>query len=1335
MRIGKTLQAAGLAFAVVLLVASMASAQVSTSNISGTVTDKSGAVIVGAKVVAKNEATGVKYETTTTSAGSYTISSLSPGQYTITVTHPGFKTLTSAHNVLTVGAPLVVDVTLELGATSEVIEVEATYERLDTTSAMLSGVVGRSQIVGLPLNGRNPLNLIVFEPGVVQRPGGALGSGTHVYGSRDRAHNVTIDGIDANESSVPNPQSNIYRLSPDNVQEYRVVTHNATSEFGRNSGANVAIATRSGTNEFHGDVGYSHRNTALNANEFFNNASGVDRPILLLHQFGGNVGGPIIKNRTFFFFSYAGNRIKQTQPISQSFGVPSAYTRTAKQGIFRFVRGTVSAGGQSFTRNDRLLVDASGNLLPGVPLCGGATTINCVASYNMFGSDPAGIGPDTNMMAMINSFPLPNNFSSVGDGLNTAGFSWNTPSRFKGPFFLLRGDHKFNDNHNLFARMLWSKYDTTEGDLLNARGATFPGFAPLGEVFRSSQSLAISYRAVLSQSMVNEFTTGYSRFQFFFSLVESNAPSNPPPYGQECFGTDSLGNIDTPFCNTPHTQRAVSTIQFIDNFSYTRGAHSIRTGFNFRFYRHNDERGVPGGLNLSPTIIFSRSIRSPFGATANTAPGVAQGFATVPTVSGTSINSIDNNTLQQTIVELMGIPARVQQTYQADFANDLFTNNLYVLGTRAKHFNVYLQDQWKVRRNLTATFGVRWEWNQPPKDCCDRTFVPDLAVDGSQGRVTYVPADSWFGRNNANAFAPRISLAWDPWSNGKTVVRAGWGIAFDTISTFQVTSIGGKVPGSVFQCRVDVQATAAGSAPCMDIPNNLRLTGLLAAINPFALPIPNSRPSALYSPPEQRAGTAPSVGAFSPNLKVPTVHEWSLTIQRELPWRFTAQVGYVGKRGMRLFHSYDINQIRTDQPGLLQEFLVAQQNLFICQNNSLACLAAQTTAGISAANRTADNFANFGLAGQLSLPILTQLLGATSNASSVFRGSNATDVTLNGLGGLINRVDVNDTIAPRGFAANTFRRNAQFADIFYLDNSGDSYYHGLIAQLRRRFEKGLTMGLAYTLSKSIDTLSVDPTGATSGGGLSTTNERTPVDARNIRMDRALSGFDNRHVIVTNALYELPFGQGRRWGSQLPKALNHIVGGWTLTGIYSWQSGEPFSIESGVLTVHNAKVSRADLRGPFIAPKVQEAPGITGPVVYNTSPLITDNRNPNYNCRNVLTESGAATTTFFCIPPPGQFGNLGRNVFKGPGFWNMDIGILKTIPITERVNLQFRTEMFNALNHVNFDNPRNASDGTPRVTSLAFGQTCCVATSVPSSTTVVANGEPNRVIQFALRLSF
>ncbi len=1312
----------------IILLAKTVSAQTATSRITGTVLDPTGAVIQGAVVTAKNEATGVEYKTTTTSAGTYALESLPVGSYTITVEYPGFRTYVGTRNVLTIGAPLVVNVTLEVGQPTEVVEVTGAYERIETSHAMLGGVVTQRAIVELPLNGRNPLSLIILEPGLVQRTTGAAGSGTHVFGSRDRAHNVTIDGIDANESSVPNPQNNVYRLNPDNVQEYRVVTHNATPEFGRNSGANVNIVTRSGTNEFHGDFFWFHRNTVLNANEWFNNASGLERPTLLLHQFGASGGGPIVKNKTFFFVSWQGNRIRQTMPIAQSFGVPLVYTDTLKkQGIFRYFvpdpANPLILDGVLITRNSPRLVDPiTGALRPGVRMCATPTELGCIRTYNIFASDPAGIGPDPLMREMLAKFPSPNTFN-VGDGLNTAGFIWNPPSRFKGPHNLFRIDHKFDENNSMFGRLLLSDWDTREGDFLNARPSIFPGFAPLGEVSRESQGLALNYRRVISSRMVNEFTTGFSRFMFTFLLREANTKFGvePPPYGQECFGDDSLSLVDTPFCNTPFTRRAVSTIQFIDNLSYVRGAHSIRTGINFRLYRHNDNRGVPGGFNMWPTIIFSQSVRPP---TSNTAPGVAAGFPGAP-----GINPSDNVNLQQAIVELMGIPARVQQAFVADFKRDQYLFAPFVMGTRVKQYNFYAQDEWRLRRNFTLTYGFRWEINLPPKDCCDRVFVPDRPLDGSQGPVTYVPSDKWFRRTNWTTIAPRVSFAWDPRSSGKMAIRMGYGIAFDTISTFQVTAISGMIPGSVLRCIVNVQDPPTG--PCRDIPNDVRLSQLMAQVKPLDLGPVTRKPSELLQLPERPLGLAPQVGAFDPNLKVPTVHEWSLTIQRELPHAFVGQVGYIGKRGMRLYRAYDLNQFRYP-PEFLQEFLNAQKNIMICKLNPDACLAAQAAAGIPAASRTVDNFAYFGLPGQVPLPLLSRLLNAPSPTSARYRGAFATDVLNGGVGDLAVRIDQlsgTDWIVNRGFPANYFRPNAQFGQIFYFDSGGSSSYHGMIVQLQRRYEKGLTFGLSYTLSKSIDDMSVDPVAATSGGGLSTTNSRTPTDVRNFKLDRARSDFDNRHVLVVNWLYDMPFGRGQRWGSTWPGLLQHLLGGWTVTGIYIYQSGEPYTLNSGVRTVHQTKQSRAEVRGPMPKSKLQFVPGIQGPVVFHVSDRIVDPASPFFNCRQVI-----GTESYFCIPAPGQHG-MGRNAVQGPGFWNLDMGLIKKFQLTERVRLDFRTEFFNVFNHPNFENPRNASVGSPTITSSLFGQTCCVTAAVPSSATIIATGEPNRVIQFALKLSF
>src|SRR3989454_5008252 len=355
-------------------------AQTGSSNITGSVRDVNGAVVPGATVTAKNEATGVTSTQTTTDSGLYAFSSLPVGKYTITVEKQGFKTLQKTNNVLEVGIPLTVDVALEVGQVSETVTVQGGLEQLQTANATMGNVVEQKAIEALPLNGRNPLTLLLLEPGVVQRSAGGAGSGVHVNGARDRAYNVTIDGIEANESSVPNPVSNLYRITPDNVQEYKVTTNNATAEEGRNSGASISIATRAGTSEFHGTGFFFLRNEALNSNEWYQNAQKNVKPLIRMDQFGFEMGGPIRKNKTFFFGSYGYNRVDFTQPIDQTFGFPSVYTAEARSGIFRYFvpdpANPLVINGTPITRNSTLLVDGTGALV--VPLCATSTSLRCV---------------------------------------------------------------------------------------------------------------------------------------------------------------------------------------------------------------------------------------------------------------------------------------------------------------------------------------------------------------------------------------------------------------------------------------------------------------------------------------------------------------------------------------------------------------------------------------------------------------------------------------------------------------------------------------------------------------------------------------------------------------------------------------------------------------------------------------------------------------------------------------------------------------------------------------------------------------------------------------------
>ncbi len=1244
-----------------LLFVSLAGAQTSTSAISGIVSDSSGAAVSGAKVTLENEATGVTNRQETNEAGSYSFPALPAGSYSVTVEMQGFRKARRGGIPLEVSSPLTIPFILELGDLTEVVTVESQGAIVETANATLGNVVTQKAIADLPLNGRNPLTLLTLEPGVVQRSNGGAGTGVHVNGSRDMSHNVTIDGIEANESSVNNPTNNVYRLNPDNVQEYKVTTSNATAEEGRNSGASVSVATRSGTNRFHGTMFHFFRNTALNANEFFANSLGNPKPDMKLNQYGFELGGPIRKNRTFFFVSWQGQRVNLAQPVDQVYSsTPTVFTDEARRGIFRYFvanpNGPTMLDGEALDRNSPRMVDTrTGALRPGLRTCASPTDAGCVASFNFAAADPMGIGTDPVVGKLLSRIPLPNSFVT-GDGLNTAAYLWNPPYRVRGPSYMGRIDHKISDYHSLWGRWLQSDNDTLGGDPNNSRPQLYPGLPPMGEVYRASSGLAVGLRSTLSPRVTNELTLGYSRFGFLFTQGEANPDwPNVPSYarGPGTGATNAFNHIDTGLLNTPRTYRAVTTPQILNNVSFLSGQHFFKAGFNFRFYRHNDQRGQPGGVNVTPLTSFAYTVRPAQGF--NT-PGVSR-----PGVAG--IHATDNNRLLGVINDVMGIPARITQTYLGELQSDTFlpyksggSVTLWSMGHRLKQYNFFFQDEWKVRKTLTLNLGARWEINPPPSEAHGRVYVPDGSLVGGNDLIGFVKADRWFPRMNWGAIGPRIALAWNP--KPGLVVRAGYAIAFDTLSSFQVTAVSGRVPGLTAQCSSTVGGTATEG--CAAAPDRRIGQGF-----PDELAPPTRKPSEFLKPQRSLLTNSPALAVFDPNVQVPTVHQWNMTVQKQIGEGFVAQVGYVARRGTRLYRAYDINQINADP--ILPSFLALQQNFRVgCQPDGTRCPDGATAAAV---------------------PLLQQ---GVVNAAFVNSAATQNDLRLNGAGNFAGRIE-QTTLAAR------LRPNQQFGTITYLDSGGDSYYHSMQASMRKRFSKGVMLGAAYTFGKSIDTQSVDPVASSSGGGLSTTNSRTPTDIRNWRLERARSDFDRTHTLTANFIYELPFGKQKMWG------------GWSLNGLTTFMTGEPFSVRSGVRTSNFSHESRADIIGPGVRTALQEKAGVVGPVLF-------------------------ANSDGFAIPSPGANG-AGRNVFASPNFFNADISVTKVFALSERTSLQFRAEAFNFLNRANFDNPRDTSVGTPSFVSTLFGQTCCATVSTASSRSVIQTGESARVVQFALKLRF
>jgi len=422
---------------------------------------------------------------------------------------------------------------------------------------------------------------------------------------------------------------------------------------------------------------------------------------------------------------------------------------------------------------------------------------------------------------------------------------------------------------------------------------------------------------------------------------------------------------------------------------------------------------------------------------------------------------------------------------------------------------------------------------------------------------------------------------------------------------------------------------------------------------------------------------------FDPNWKLPTVHQWDLSIQHQFAHGFVAEASYVGKRGIRLERSYDLNQINADP--ILPSFRIMQSNVANgCQPDGTGCPRGQ------------------------SVPIVTS--GAVS-AAFVNSATTKTDLSQNGAGNFAGRTEQN-------FLGLRIRPNQQFNIITYIDSGGDSYYHALQTTLRKRFSSGLLIGAAYTFSKSIDDQSIDPVGSSSGGNLSTTSPRSPANIRDWRNERGISDFNRYHTFTATGVYELPFGRGKKIGGNANRFADHVIGGWSINAIVTSMSGEPFTVRSGVFTANFSHNSRANfVGGPLPSTDLKNGPA--GPYVLSPS-LVTDVY--NYD------------TPGFKVPLPGDDG-LGRNLMIGPSYFNMDIGISKSFQLSEKVKLQLRAEGFNALNHPNFDTPTNASVGTPSILGTTFGQTCCATLAPPSTQTIIQTGESGRIIQFALKLIF
>lgn len=1177
-----------------LLLASSALAQTATGRIVGSVQDPSGAIVPGATVTALNEETNVTYNTVSSDAGKYTFEALQPGPYTISVEQSGFKKYTTSKNILTANDTVTVNVPLETGNVSETVQVVGTYEKVQTSqSGNIGNIVNERSLKELPVANRNVLNLIAFQPGVVQGTNSA-GAGTNVFGARDRATNITLDGIDANETSAGDPTFSPIRTNPDSLREYHIITSNPSAEFGRNSGAQIALITNSGTNDLHGSLFEFYRDRVLNANNFELNRAGIPRRFLLRNQFGGSVGGPIVlprfgeggrtyyngRNKSFFFFN---TQIQhQTQTIEQ---VNTVYTATARAGIFRYVAGAKNnpfgVAGAS--------VDAQGN--PVVPF----------AAYNVVANDPRRLGLDPTVQGVLALTPLPNTFE-VGDGLNTAGFRSLAQRTDPQRDFNMRFDHTFSESQSIFVRYSFGQQDTV-GDTTNSGAARFPGLPPIVATFRTPKNLAIGLRSTFGASTTNELLFGGNRFIFDFA-IPSNTDTRTTPI--------ILQTVTDPLSNSFGNRRTINTFQVLDNVSRVAGAHTLRFGINLRLQEHYDVRGSVAGLDVNPAVNLGNTVST----------ATFQVPTNIGTNDLTTANGLVNNLLGRLAQASVGLVDTGGQYGPAGtaFRFDAF----YPEG------DLYFQDDWKAQPNLTFNLGLRWEPKPKPYARGEnKIFVPDRTLTlGSAPATNISYARSDLYKSDYNNFGPALGVAWDPFKNGRTAIRANFRVAFDRISTFLPSSaVYPNSPGETFAAIFTVPSTS-----------DLRLRDGVPTLAP---PL-GATPSSLRTPPSP---TTASLEVLDPNFKTPTTYMYSLGLQRDIGKGFVIEMDYIGRKGRHLIGGYERNQVKILENGFMDAFTQAQAG-----NVPAGGLLDRLTAPARTSSQTALQYLNANFSTSL----------ARNSVASVASALNNTFVT-------VNRVRTR-LLEAAGLSPFFFNDYPQFlGGLQIIDSNSFSNYNGAVVQLQRRFQQGLQFDVGYTFSKSLDDKSYDPTFTRISSGNTQSAQSTPFDPRNRRLNYGRSDFDRTHVLQSTVLFELPFGPGERFLKSSNGFISRLVGGITFGTTIVYESGLPFTIISGTNTFSSRNSSRANYSGSNYDLR------------YTVDP-VTGNR-------SLFSPDQLAQ---FSLPAAGQIGNTGRNAFRLPPLFNMDASLIKRVAINERMNFEFRAEAFNVTNTPYFGFPSSGT---------------------------------------------
>jgi hypothetical protein len=1067
-------------------------AQTSTTSVRGTITDPSGALVPGAQISLTNTADNSVTNGTSDKSGLFVFPQLAPATYLITVTAPGFAPSTKQAQLL-VNQPATINFQLGVQAT-QTINVSAEAQTLNKTDASIGTALDNEVLQALPAEGRNVPDLLSLQPGVLY-----LGRGVSrdsdsrsgaVSGARSDQGNVTLDGLDDNDQTQGYAFTGVLRSTIDSTDEFRVATVNSDAAAGRSSGAQVSLVTKSGTNSFHGDAFEYNRTNFGNANNWFNKQSQLASGLpnvpgkLIRNTFGGAVGGPILKDKLFFFFNYEGQRSAEN----------TQETRTVPTDSYR--AGTVRYQDD----NNQVHTLSQGQFAQLDAACVGA------------GSCPNGPGANAAVLQYFNTFPHSN--TGGGDNLNTAGFTFSSPSPSTLNTSILKFDYNFRDTHHLFVRGNLQKDTTSQSE-------QYPGQPPRSTRIDNTKGLAAGDTWTLSSSLINDLRYGYIRQGY------SDAGTVTKDYVHFRFIDNINPQTGTTIVNVP-------VHNIVDNITWTHGNHTVQGGVNWRLVGNNRFTNA-NSFNSASTNPDWIGSTVPDPASLGLTP-VGTGFSTQYLIAYAN--------LVGTVPELDNVyNYTVNKNGQS--ASQLPDGSSIPREYRANEFEWFLQDTWRPLSNLTVTFGLRHTILQTPYDVHGQQVSPNVDVDkwykqreisAQKGEVyepliSFSPSGPAVGRpgywpKQKLNLAPRFSLAYSP--DSKTSIRAGFGMYYDhygegIVNSFTDTgsfglSTGLTNPAGKYNSETSPRFTGINNLPNIDVGP--------APANPTNFP---------YTVPD---GSFLITWGLSNKIKTPYSESFDVSVQRLIPGGFTLETSYVGRLGRHLLQQLDF---------------AAPTDFVDPQGGGDWYGAIRKLSVISDQNQGGD-------ATVASIPYFEHVF-----PQMAFDGKSATQ-NIYSLEVAPNRYNYGETgtladidfFCSYGCPQGTKMYQGQFSSLFGWASIGQSYYNAGQIVLRHPSSHGLQSDFSYTFAKSIDMGS-----DTQRAGILTANNTSSVilNTWNPEYNRGPSDFDTRHLITGNFVYQLPFGTGQRVAGSSNRLVNAIIGGWQSSGLVRWTSGLPFSLFS------------------------------------------------------------------------------------------------------------------------------------------------------------------------------